>query len=78
MTAIDQITTAEQLFEANLSHCELIGGELIMMSPAGFDHGRFAGNIALSLGAAVKPRALGARGGAERPAKSLSLSNLAD
>ena len=30
MAAIDQITTAKQLFEANLHHCELIGGELVI------------------------------------------------
>ena len=49
MSSIAQITTAEQLFAANLSHCELIGGELIMMSPAGFDHGRFASRIVAAL-----------------------------
>ena len=30
-----------------------------MMSPAGFDHGRIAGNVALVLGGFVKPRSLG-------------------
>ncbi len=35
MSTVDQITTAEQLFAANLPHCELIGGELVIMSPAG-------------------------------------------
>jgi len=59
MATVDQITTAEQLFEANLHHCELIRGELVMMSPAGFDHGGIAGNIALALGVFVKPRFLG-------------------
>jgi Uma2 family endonuclease len=60
MAALDQITTAEELLKANLPHCELLEGELIMMSPAGFDHGGIAGNIALALGAFVKPRSLGA------------------
>jgi Uma2 family endonuclease len=60
MAALDQITTAEVLFKANLPHCELLGGELIMMSPAGFDRGGIAGNIALALGTFVKQRSLGA------------------
>jgi Uma2 family endonuclease len=59
MATIEQITTAEQLLAANLQHCELIGGELVMMSPAGFDHGGIAGNIAIALGAFVKPHRLG-------------------
>jgi Uma2 family endonuclease len=45
MVTIESITTAEQLWQADLHHCELIEGELITMSPAGFDHGRFAGNL---------------------------------
>ena len=60
MATVDQITTAEQLFEANLPHCELIQGELIMMSPAGFDHGRFAIRIGAALDCFVTPRGLGA------------------
>jgi Uma2 family endonuclease len=59
MATIDQITTAEQLLDANVPHCELIAGELVMMSPAGFDHGGIAGNIAAALGAFAKPRGLG-------------------
>ena len=59
MAAIDQITTADQLFEANLRHCELIQGEIVEMSPAGFDHCGIAGNIGLALGTFVKPRRLG-------------------
>jgi len=59
MAAIDQITTAEQLFEANLQHCELIAGELIMMSPAGFDHGHFALNVGNALANYAKARFLG-------------------
>ena len=41
--------TAEQLFTANLPHCELIGGEIVMMSPAGFDQGRFASKVVVAL-----------------------------
>jgi Uma2 family endonuclease len=59
MIATAQITTADQLFEANLHHCELVEGNLIMMSPAGFDHGRFAGNTFAALRSFVMPRALG-------------------
>ncbi len=46
---ITAITTASQLFTANLRHCELIGGELVVMSPTGFDHGRFASRIVAAL-----------------------------
>jgi len=49
MSVVEQITTAEQLLAANLPHCELVGGELVMMSPAGFDHGRFASRIVAAL-----------------------------
>jgi Uma2 family endonuclease len=59
MTPVDQITTAEQLFWANLQHCELIQGQLVMMSPAGFDHGRFAINIGNALANFVRARSLG-------------------
>ncbi len=59
MATVEQITTAVQLLQANLQHCELVGGELMMMSPAGFNHGGIAGNIGLALAAFVKPRRLG-------------------
>ncbi len=59
MATVDQITTAEQLYEANLPHCELIQGELVMMSPAGFNHGRFALRIGTALDNFVTPRRLG-------------------
>lgn len=56
---ITAITTASELFTANLRHCELIGGELVMMSPAGFDHGRFASRIVAALENHVAGRGLG-------------------
>ncbi len=41
-----EITTAEELLDApDLGRCELVSGELIMMSPAGFEHGVVAGRV---------------------------------
>jgi Uma2 family endonuclease len=46
MASVQEITTAEQLLEApDLGRCELVRGELMMMSPAGFEHGAVAGRI---------------------------------
>jgi Uma2 family endonuclease len=46
MTATAQITTAEQLLHASdLGRCELVRGEVSMMSPSGFDHGRIVINV---------------------------------
>jgi Uma2 family endonuclease len=60
MAMIDQISTAEQLFEAgDVGPCELVRGELVMMSPAGFNHGWYALNIATILNNFTKPRGLG-------------------
>jgi Uma2 family endonuclease len=56
---MDQITTAEQLWTANLPHCELVAGELVMMSPAGFDHGRYASKIVTALENHVARQGLG-------------------
>ena len=59
MAAIDQVTTAEQLFKANLQHCELIRGELVARSPAWFERGRIAGTIGAVLMEFAKPQGLG-------------------
>jgi Uma2 family endonuclease len=59
MPTIVSVTTAEQLFAANLPHSELVEGELVMMSPAGFDHGRIASRIVAALENFVRPRGLG-------------------
>ncbi len=59
MSTIANVTTAEQLLATNLQHCELIAGELVMMSPAGFDHGRFASRIVTALENHVSRQGLG-------------------
>jgi Uma2 family endonuclease len=59
MSTIANVTTAEQLFATNLPHCELVGGQLVMMSPAGFDHGRFASRIVAALENHVARQGLG-------------------
>jgi Uma2 family endonuclease len=66
MTTTEPITTAEQLFLApDLGRCELLRGELIMMSPAGSEHGMIAAEIAGILRDFIKPRTLGVVLGAE-------------
>jgi Uma2 family endonuclease len=60
MATVNAITTAEQLYAAtDLGRCELVRGELIMMSPAGFEHGRITMDIALRLAEFVHRNALG-------------------
>jgi Uma2 family endonuclease len=60
MATIQDITTARGLLEASdLGRCELLRGELVMMTPAGFEHGAIAGNLFLPLGNFVKERRLG-------------------
>jgi len=60
VTTTEHITTAEQLLQASgLGRCELVRGELVMMTPAGFTHGRIAGRIAVRLGSYVETHALG-------------------
>jgi Uma2 family endonuclease len=57
MSTIEKITTAPQLLDApDLGRCELVRGELIMMSPAGFEHGYIAAYIGSKLLAFVKER----------------------
>jgi Uma2 family endonuclease len=60
------ITTAEQLAGATgLGRCELLRGELIMMTPAGAEHGRIAASVAAVLTVHVKQNHLGVVMGAE-------------
>jgi len=52
--------SAEQLLQApDLGRCELLRGELVMMTPAGFEHGRIAGAITGLLIDFVKQHSLG-------------------
>ena len=60
MATAEHITTAERLSDApDLGRCELLRGELIMMSPAGSEHGAITAEISSILRNFVKPRGLG-------------------
>ena len=66
MATIQQVTTAEQLLQTpGLARCELLRGELVMMTPAGSEHGGIAANVAVALGTFVKKNHLGRVFGAE-------------
>jgi Uma2 family endonuclease len=67
MATIEQSAmTAEQLLAApGLGRCELIQGELIKMSPVGFEHGSIVTNVSLALGGFVKQHGLGRVAGSE-------------
>jgi Uma2 family endonuclease len=60
------ITTAAQLLHAEgLGRCELVRGELVMMTPAGFEHGRIVISLSTPLASFVKGQSLGVVTGAE-------------
>jgi Uma2 family endonuclease len=60
MTLPHSITTAEQLRAAgDIGPCELVRGELIMMAPAGEEHGGVAHTLGRHLGNYVADRSLG-------------------
>ncbi|HUT36780.1 MAG TPA: Uma2 family endonuclease [Planctomycetota bacterium] len=60
MATTAEITTAEQLLQApDLGPCELVRGELIMVSPAGYAHGSIAGRITRALANFVEAKGLG-------------------
>jgi len=66
MTSATQITTADQLWAANIQQpCELIRGELRMMSPGNAEHGWVIMNISAPLATFVKQNNLGYVFGAE-------------
>ncbi len=60
MIVPNHITTAEQLLQAgDIGRCELLRGELVMMSPAGSEHGDIVNNIAYFLTQHVRGHNLG-------------------
>jgi Uma2 family endonuclease len=60
MTTTSQPVTAEQLLAmGNDRPCELIAGEIVMMTPAGYQHGTVAGRIAILIGSHAMKRSLG-------------------
>jgi len=66
MTTAMQITTAEQLWKANIQQpCELIRGEMRMMSPGNAEHGWVIMNLSAPLATFVKQQSLGYVFGAE-------------
>ncbi|MFW5692848.1 MAG: Uma2 family endonuclease [Thermoguttaceae bacterium] len=66
MSLTTHVTTAETLLAArDLDRCELLRGELVMMSPAGSEHGFIVANITAPLATFVKQNGLGAVFGAE-------------
>lgn len=66
MTTTEPITTADQLFQApGLGRAELVRGELIMMTPAGYRHGKLVSRLNSRLHVFVEQMALGEVMGAE-------------
>jgi Uma2 family endonuclease len=66
MDGAPAITTADALLAAgDIGRCELVRGELVMMSPAGFDHGRIAWKLSLLVGRFVSDHGLGVMTAAE-------------
>lgn len=66
MATAQTITTAQQLLEAgDIGFCELVRGELIMMSPAGFEHGDIGSAIVALLRTFVRKHRLGKVCGAD-------------
>ena len=66
MSTMLHITTAEELLHApELGRCELVRGDLVMMSPAGFEHGRIVMRVSNPIADYVRDHALGVVTGAE-------------
>lgn len=66
MATAQTITTAQQLWEAgDIGSCELVRGELIMMSPAGFEHGDIGSAILEHMRRFVRVHKLGKVVGAD-------------
>ena len=66
MATTEHAMTANRLLQTpGLGRCELLQGELIMMSPAGEEHGAIAARLTIRLGVFVLERGLGRVFGAE-------------
>ena len=66
MTTATRLITADELLAmGDIGRCELIYGELVMMSPAGLPHGAVAARFARFLSEFVDDRGLGVVFGAE-------------
>jgi Uma2 family endonuclease len=66
MVITHQNLTAEQLLATpGLGRCELVRGELIMMTPAGFEQGCIAADLCTRLSSFVRQKKLGHVSGAE-------------
>jgi len=66
MATTDTLMTAEQLLNSpDMGRCELIRGELIMMSPSGAQHGKYVDLLERRLGNHVADHSLGLTFGAE-------------
>jgi Uma2 family endonuclease len=66
MATTQHLINAEELFEMpNLGRCELVRGEMVMMSPSGFAHGLIVANITFLLEKFIRASKLGRITGAE-------------
>ena len=66
MVTIERAMTAEQLLQTSgLGRCALVRGELVMMSPAGEEHGVIVMNLSAPLSTLVRRKGLGRVFGAE-------------
>jgi Uma2 family endonuclease len=66
MTTTEPLITADYLLRnPDLGRCELVRGELIRMTPAGYEHGAIVVNMTLALGNFVTRAKLGRVSGAE-------------
>ena len=66
MDSTNRLISAEELFQMpDLGRCELVRGELVMMTPAGFKHGLIVINLSSFLDSYVKSHSLGRITGAD-------------